>query len=155
ERVRALCAGRRLVLYAPTYRDASVARELGYHFSAAEIAALGRVLERHGAVLGVRGHYLANAGGLLPEPGSHPMAPVVDLGHAELQEPAPLLRASAVVLTDYASVSVAALYLVLPVLAFAYDLEHSRDHQNGLLYDMELAFPGPIERHFDGLLREL
>lgn len=154
-RVRALCAGRRLVLYAPTYRDASVARELGYHFSEEEIGALGRLLARHGAVLGVRGHYLANAGGLLPESGSHPMAPVVDLGHAEFHEIAPLLRASAVVVTDYSSVYIDALYLDLPVLAFAYDLEHYRDHQNGLLYDMELAFPGPIERHFDGLLREL
>ncbi|WP_199728418.1 CDP-glycerol glycerophosphotransferase family protein [Pseudoxanthomonas sp. SGNA-20] len=155
ERVRALCAGRRLVLYAPTYRDASVARELGYHFSAAEIAALGRVLERHGAVLGVRGHYLANAGGLLPEAGAQAAAPVLDLGHARFHEIAPLLRHSSLVVTDYSSVYIDALYLDLPVLSFAYDLDHYRDHQNGLLYDMELAFPGPVARDFDGMLREL
>src|SRR5690606_20938139 len=80
---------------------------------------------------------------------------VLDLGHDHFHEIAPLLRQSAVVVTDYSSVYIDALYLDLPVLGFAYDLEHYRDHQNGLLYDLDLAFPGPVARTFLDLLEAL
>ncbi len=156
ERVRGLRAGRRLVLYAPTYRDASVAEALNYRFSDAEVDALRQVLERHDAVLGVRGHYLANAGVPPLDLRRHVDGErILDLGHATFHEIAPLLRQSAVVVTDYSSVYIDALYLDLPVLGFAYDLEHYRDHQNGLLYDMDLAFPGPVTRSFEAMLAEL
>ena len=153
--VRALCTGRRLVLYAPTYRDASVSMERSYCFSDGEVAQLKNLLRRHDAVLGIRGHYLVN--------GPAPLDPVrhldgdvlLDLGHEHFQEIAPLLRESALVITDYSSVYIDALYLDLPVLCFAYDLEHYRTRQNGLLYDLELAFPGPVTNTFDALLTAL
>lgn len=154
QRVRALRAGRRLVLYAPTYRDASVAHDLCYRFSDFEVQRLKLLLRRHGAMLGVRGHYLDNA------PASFDRAhldddTIVELGHDAFHEIAPLLRESAVVLTDYSSVYVDALYLDLPVVSFAYDLDHYRQRQNGLLYDMELAFPGPVATDFEALLGAL
>jgi CDP-glycerol glycerophosphotransferase len=77
---------------------------------------------------------------------------MLDLGHEHFQEIAPLLRESALVITDYSSVYIDALYLGLPVLGFAYDLEHYRSRQNGLLYDLDLAFPGPMTTTFDTLL---
>jgi CDP-glycerol glycerophosphotransferase len=153
-RVRTLRDGRRLVLYAPTYRDASVARERGYRFSDGEVQRLKRLLVRHDAVLGVRGHYLANA----PSPfdrDRHLDGRIVELGHDAFHELAPILRESAAVVTDYSSVYVDALYLELPVVSFAWDMDHYRDHQNGLLYDMDLAFPGPVATDFDALLGAL
>ncbi|MGE8288228.1 MAG: CDP-glycerol glycerophosphotransferase family protein [Stenotrophomonas sp.] len=154
-RVRALRGGRRLVLYAPTYRDASVATERAYRFSDDEVAQLKQVLRRHDAVLGLRGHYLVNAPAPL-DPARHLDGDVLlDLGHAHFQEIAPLLRESALVITDYSSVYIDALYLDLPVLGFAYDLEHYRTRQNGLLYDLELAFPGPMTTTFPALLTAL
>ncbi len=153
ERVRMLCAGRRLVLYAPTYRDASVARELNYRFSDEEVTALRHVLQRHGAVLGVRSHYLVNANGPSLDPLRHVDGDLVlDLGHTQFHEIAPLLRQSALVITDYSSVYIDALYLDLPVLGFAYDLEDYRERQNGLLYDLDMAFPGPVTRTFTDML---
>lgn len=155
ERVRTLRRGRRLVLYAPTYRDASVASERAYCFNDDEVARLKRVLRRHNAVLGIRCHYLVNAPSPL-HPTHHLDGDVlVDLGHERFQEIAPLLRESALVVTDYSSVYIDALYLGLPVLGFAYDLEHYRTRQNGLLYDLDLAFPGPMTTTFDALLAEL
>lgn len=154
QRVRALRQGRRLVLYAPTYRDASVARDLCYRFDDTEVQRLKLLLERHGAMLGMRGHYLANA----PSPFARDHfdgRTLVDLDHASFHELAPLLRESAVVLTDYSSVYIDALYLDLPVVSFAYDLEHYSQRQNGLLYDMELAFPGPVATDFQALLAAL
>lgn len=154
-RVRALRRGRRLVLYAPTYRDASVTTERAYCFSDEEVARLKDVLRRHDAVLGIRSHYLVNGPAAL-DPVRHLDEDVLlELGHARFQEIAPLLRESALVITDYSSVYIDALYLGLPVLGFAYDLEHYRSRQNGLLYDLELAFPGPMTTTFDALLAAL
>ena len=153
-RVRELRGERRLVLYAPTYRDASVAHDLCYRFSDIEVQRLKLLLRRHGAVLGVRGHYLDNA----PAPFERAHLgddALVELGHDAFHEIAPLLRESAVVLTDYSSVYIDALYLDLPVVSFAYDLDHYRLRQNGLLYDMELAFPGRVATEFEGLLSAL
>jgi len=154
QRVRALRHGRRLVLYAPTYRDASVARDLCYRFSDIEVQRLKLLLDRHGAMIGIRGHYLANA----PSPFDREHLDgrtLVDLDHDAFHELAPLLRESAVVLTDYSSVYIDALYLELPVVSFAYDLDHYSQRQNGLLYDMDLAFPGPVATDFEKLLAAL
>lgn len=148
-RVRALRDGRRLVLYAPTYRDASVANERAYRFSDGEVQQIRQVLRHHDAVLGVRAHYLDNARAPF-DPARHlDGRNLLALGHDAFEEIAPLLRESAVVVTDYSSVYIDALYLGLPVLGFAYDLDHYRQHQNGLLYPMELAFPGPVATSFD------
>jgi CDP-glycerol glycerophosphotransferase (TagB/SpsB family) len=153
QHVRALRGDRRLVLYAPTYRDASVAHDLCYRFSDIEVQRLKLLLRRHGAMLGVRGHYLDNA----PAPFERAYLDdtLVALGHEAFHEIAPLLRESAVVLTDYSSVYIDALYLDLPVVSFAWDLDHYRQRQNGLLYDMELAFPGPVATDFEALLAAL
>lgn len=151
--IRTLRSGRRLVLYAPTYRDASASGG-PYFFSDDEVSRLKALLQRHHAVLGVRGHYVATAGA--------PLAPrhldgetLLDLGHLHFHEIAPLLRESSVVVTDYSSVYIDALCLDLPVIGFAHDLDDYRTQQNGLLYDLELAFPGPVTTTFDALLDAL
>lgn len=152
-RLRALCDGRALVLYAPTYRDAHVAEQAVRPFDDAEVAQLQATLRAHGAVLGVRGHYLRNAADAFAP--HHYGDELLDLGHAQFQEIAPLLRQAALVVTDYSSVYIDALYLRLPVISFAWDLAHYAQHQNGLLYDMALAFPGPVTTEFAALLAAL
>lgn len=153
--LRQLRRGRRLVLYAPTYRDASVATSPCYRFDDTEVDALKALLRRHDAVLGMRSHYLRN--GAVPcDPQRHlDNETLFDLGHDHFHEIAPLLRESAIVVTDYSSVYIDALYLERPVLGFAYDLEHYRARQNGLLYDMALAFPGPVTTDFNDFLDTL
>jgi len=152
--LRALRRGRRLVLYAPTYRDASASGPRCYRFSDDELARLKELLRRHGAVLGLRGHYVA-AGTPRDLAQFADGDGIIDLGHAHFQEIAPLLRESSVVVTDYSSVYIDALCLDLPVISFAYDLDDYRQQQNGLLYDMDLAFPGPVVATFDALLEAL
>lgn len=152
-RLRAQTAGRRLVLYAPTYRDAAVSQHACYCFSDTEVDRLKALLKRHDTVLGLRTHYLRN--GHDPFYPSHFDDTLVDVGHEQHPEIAPLLREAALVMTDYSSVYIDALYLDLPVLAFAYDLSQYRAEQNGLLYDLELAFPGPVTTNFEALLQAL
>ena len=77
-------------------------RDLCYRFDDIEVQRLKLLLDRHGAMLGMRGHYLANA----PSPFAREHfdgRTLVDLDHASFHELAPLLRESAVVLTDYRS----------------------------------------------------
>jgi len=155
-RVRALRRGRRLVLYAPTYRDSTAGDGRCYEFSHAEAARLRAVLQRHGAVMGVRMHYLRRDGeapfGLERHLDGELL---VDAGHAVAGELAPVLREASVVVTDYSSVYIDALYRDLPVLGFAWDLDDYRTRQNGLLYDLALAFPGPVATGFDAFLNAL
>lgn len=154
-KVRAMRRGRRLVFYAPTYRDASASGLRDYGFSDAEVSRLKQLLLRHDAVLGFRGHYVTAAkapSGLACHADGDA---IVELGHTDFQEIAPLLRESSVVVTDYSSVYIDALCLDLPVISFAYDLDDYRERQNGLLYDMDFAFPGPVTTTFNALLDAL
>lgn len=154
--VRALKNGRRLVVYAPTYRQtAAVADAACYQFSEDEIARLREVLRKHDAVLGFRMHYFRNSGSLFNLEKYIDNEWIVDLGHAVVPEVACVIREADLVITDYSSVYVDALYLDKPVLGFAYDLEQYLKNQDGLLYDMEVAFPGPVVQDFSSLLGEV
>ena len=155
DQIRVMKAGRRLVTYAPTFRDGLVSDAPCYQFSDEEIQRLTALLERHDAVLGFRMHYFRKGNQLFNLERYLDGDRLLDLGHARIREVAPVLRETDVLITDYSSVYIDALYLERPVISFAYDLEHYSTRQNGLLYDMELAFPGPVTGHFDALLEAL
>jgi CDP-glycerol glycerophosphotransferase len=155
EQIRGMKAGRRLVTYAPTFRESHVAEASCYQFSDEEVQRLIALLERHDAVLGFRMHYFRKGNQLFNLERYLDGDRLLDLGHAQINEIAPVLRETDVLITDYSSVYIDALYLDRPVISFAYDLEHYSARQNGLLYDMELAFPGPVIGHFDALLEAL
>ncbi|WP_312909865.1 CDP-glycerol glycerophosphotransferase family protein [Stutzerimonas nitrititolerans] len=150
--VRVLKRGRKLIVYAPTYREASVATAQYYQFSDDEIERLRALLRQHRAVLGFRMHYFRKGEQLFNLERYIDGDTIVDLGHARINEIAPVLREADLLVTDYSSVYVDALYIDKPVFSFAYDLEHYQSQQNGLLYDMELAFPGPVVATFTELL---
>lgn len=155
ESIRALKGARRLVVYAPTYRESAIDDASYYQFSEAQIAELRELLIRHDAVLGFRMHYFRNSEALFNMERFVDGDRLIDLGHEHMSEIAPVLREADVVVTDYSSVYIDALYLDKPVISFAYDLDHYRSRQNGLLYDMDLAFPGPVVTCFEGWLEAL
>jgi CDP-glycerol glycerophosphotransferase len=147
-----LKAGRRLVTYAPTFRESGIEGAGCYQFSDQEIEQLKSLLRRHDAVLGFRMHYFRKGDTLFNLERYLDGEILIDLGHRVFQEVAPVMRETDLLITDYSSLYLDALYLDRPVLSFAYDLDHYRFRQNGLLYDMELAFPGPVVRNFSSLL---
>lgn len=136
--------GRRLVLYAPTFREGS---DGVYDFTDSQLSAIQDVLDRHGCVLGVRGHInragAARKGGAIHDCGSHlyPEAQV-------------LLRNAAVLVTDYSGIWVDYLLMNRPIVGFCYDWD---DYMNkrGLIYDYAKVFPGAISRDVESLAREL
>ena len=154
-RIRAMTKGRRLIVYAPTFREHAFSGASCYQFSDAEIKALRNLLQRHDAVLGFRMHYFRKGDQLFNMESYLDGDRLLDLGHDAFPEMVPLIRAADLLVTDYSSVFIDALYIDRPVVSFAYDLDSYRDQQNGLLYDMDLVFPGPVATAFPALLDAL
>ena len=150
EKLLAILAGRRLVLYAPTFRGNHEQSEEGlkgiYSFSTDEIKVLSSVLKKNNAVLGIRPHI-----GKTAYTGISYDEDIVELSRETILDSLVLLRNSAVLISDYSGIWVDYLLLNRPIISFAHDLA---DYQNqrGFLYDYERLFPGPIVKTADELI---
>lgn len=130
---------RKLLLYAPTYRDAHQdASDL--QFKEEDEIKLGEILEKHNAILGIRDHPFSNAT-------SFPY-----LRQCKLAVPVPikiisntnfLLTFVDILITDYSSIWVDFLLLRRPIIGFCPDLD-SYLRQRGFIYDFKNIFPGSM-----------
>ncbi|MFI5932822.1 CDP-glycerol glycerophosphotransferase family protein [Actinoplanes sp. NPDC051494] len=139
ERVRAavgLPPGRKLVLYAPTWRDDE-------HSAGAYRMTLQLDIEDAAARLGadhvllVRRH--PNVLDEIPGDGDgfvHDVSGYPDM--------ADLLAAADILITDYSSVMFDFANTGRPILFFTYDLAHYRDELRGFYFDFEAEAPGPL-----------
>jgi CDP-glycerol glycerophosphotransferase len=136
-------AGRRVILYAPTWRDNQYNRSGRYQF------ALKLDLERmhrrfkDDSVLLVRGHQLVAAtvdtsmfGGFARNVSFYP-----DISD--------LYLVADVLVTDYSSVMFDFVNTGRPMVFFTHDLEAYRDDLRGFYVDFEAEAPGPLLRHTD------
>lgn len=153
ETIKTLKGGKKLVTYAPTYRQTSAVSDASYYqFTDSEVEALKLVLEKHNAILGFRMHYFRNNDNLFNLEKYVDNKTIFDLGHKSFPEISQIIRESDLIISDYSSVFIEALFVNKPVIGFAYDLDSYRDNQDGLLYDMDIAFPGPVVKEFDNLI---
>lgn len=142
----ARAAGRRVVLYAPTFRDA----RRGVWIIEAGLDRVARELQQRGELLVVALHPVEAP--MLPQlapalSGVRFVAPRTDLY--------PLLREASVLITDYSSVMFDYLLLDRPVLLFRPD---HRDYQasSRTLDERKLdPLPGPLATDVDALLAQL
>ncbi|MFC5722691.1 CDP-glycerol glycerophosphotransferase family protein [Streptomyces gamaensis] len=125
--------GRKILLYAPTFRDG--ARESG----ASVRVDLDELVRRTGEewTVVVRPHYYECFG--VPR----------ELGHAvrdgrEFTDPNDLMLASDALLTDYSSMMFDYTHLGRPVLIYADDYEEYRTASRGTYYDLAEIAPGPL-----------
>jgi CDP-glycerol glycerophosphotransferase len=132
-------AGRKVVLYAPTWRDDLAHRRGQFKFSLRIDVADAR--RRLGAdhVLLIRRH--SNVVDQVPGAGD---GFVFDV--SEYPDIADLYLAADVLVTDYSSVMFDYAHLGRPMLFFTYDLEHYRDTLRGFYFDFERDAPGPLIR---------
>jgi CDP-glycerol glycerophosphotransferase len=131
--------GKRVVLYAPTWRDDADRDQGIYRFdlqldTSAAAAALG---DDH--VLLVRLHTKAQCN-LPPDAGGF----VTDVTH--YPDITDLYLISDVLITDYSSVMFDFAGTGRPMLFFTYDLERYRDNLRGFYFDFEAEAPGPLLR---------
>jgi CDP-glycerol glycerophosphotransferase len=133
-----LPAGKRVVLYAPTWRDNQFYASGRYRFDLRlDLEQAGRELgEDH--VLLVRGHHrLAD-----DVPGEMPPGFAVNVtGYPDIGE---LFVVSDVLVTDYSAAMFDFAVTGKPILFFAYDLEVYRDVLRGFYFDLEAEAPGPL-----------
>ncbi|TGA92563.1 CDP-glycerol glycerophosphotransferase family protein [Streptomyces sp. MZ04] len=140
ERVRrdlGIGPGKRIVLYAPTYRDHLACSPGRFRYEPALDLRAARDVLGDDHVLLVRKHPLT-AGRL---PGAD--APFVrDVSsHPRTAE---LLLIADVLVTDYSSLMFDFAHTGRPMLFHAYDLEHYRDTVRGFYLDFETRAPGPL-----------
>lgn len=156
EKVKKLKTNKKLITYAPTYRQtAAVSDSQYYQFSEIEIRNLKELLKKHNAIFGFRMHYFRNDSNLFNMENYIDNEYIFDLGHTNVPEVAAVLRESDIVISDYSSVFIESIYVDKPVFGFTYDLSHYRDHQDGLLYNFEMIFPSALISKFEALLFEL
>lgn len=150
DRLRDEVAGRRLIMFLPTFRDGQ--GESQYQFSQAELTWLGSWLERHDAVLGVREHMADSA-----RTYSSALGPLgaIDLSAQRYPDLEVLYRAADGLISDYSSCLVDFMMTGKPVISFAYDYERYNTSERGLFYELDRVLPGPVCRSFDELAAAL
>ncbi len=130
--------GKRVILYAPTWRDDQVISTGQYGFELA--LDLGRLREEFGkdTVVLLRTHYyVARQINLEAYQG-------FVYNGSSYEDVSRLYLASDVLITDYSSVFFDYANLRRPILFFAYDYKSYADELRGLYIDMEDELPGPV-----------
>jgi CDP-glycerol glycerophosphotransferase len=145
ERVRArlgIDADRRVLLYAPTYRDHLRQGRTRYRLGATlDVVALQAALGDDWTVLFRRHRYAIGRLPALPVGGVPFVHDVSEHPHTE-----DLLAAADVLVTDYSSLAVDQVSLGRPVLFFVPDLDSYRDDVRGLAIPLDETAPGPVLR---------
>ncbi|GAA1940029.1 hypothetical protein GCM10009837_77700 [Streptomyces durmitorensis] len=129
--------GKRVILYAPTYRDHLAYSPGRFRYEPALDLAAARDVLGDDHVLLVRKHPLT--AGRLPGAGAPFVRDVSS--HPRTAE---LLLISDVLVTDYSSLMFDFAHTGRPMLFHAYDLEHYRDTVRGFYLDFETSAPGPL-----------
>ena len=145
--LRARLDGRRLVLYAPTWRENA---DGIYAFSSDEFQALEAILSKHHAVFGVRGHANVRARtGPTRDARSPSLLFLNDFPDVNV-----ILRITDVLVTDYSSIYIDFLITRRPILHFTYDVKDYVS-ERGFLYDLNEALAGQGWETFSTLLPQL
>jgi CDP-glycerol glycerophosphotransferase len=141
ERVRArlgIPAGKRVVMYAPTWRDNQYYASGRYRFDfRLDLEQAWRRLGDDYVIL-LRGHH--HMADDVPA-GSRPGFALNVTAYPDISE---LFLVTDAVITDYSSVMFDFAPTGRPLLFFAYDLEQYRDDLRGFYFDLEAEAPGPL-----------
>ncbi|MFK3970449.1 CDP-glycerol glycerophosphotransferase family protein [Pseudomonas sp. NPDC087358] len=144
--------GRRLVLFAPTFRNHQAAAY--YRFSPQQRESIAACLERHNAVMGIREHMADRAqsysAALMAGQG-----PFISLDRQAFAEIEVLYREADALITDYSSCFIDFMLTGRPQISFAYDRAMYAGQERGMFYNLEDVFPGPVCEDFDALLNAL
>ncbi|MFJ5128408.1 CDP-glycerol glycerophosphotransferase family protein [Streptomyces sp. NPDC088555] len=144
----ALPDGKRIVLYAPTWREDQRQSDGGHALDLhLDLAAAERELG-DGTVLLVRRHPLVS--GRIPDSGSGFVRDVSRYGDA-----GELMLISDALVTDYSSMMFDFAGTGRPMLFHTHDLAHYRDTQRGFSFDFEARAPGPLIPGSAGLVEAL
>ncbi|MFI6445463.1 CDP-glycerol glycerophosphotransferase family protein [Kitasatospora sp. NPDC050543] len=129
--------GKKVVLYAPTFREDRRRPNGGYQLDLRLDLDMARAALAEDQVLLVRGHSVMC--GQIPGAGDGYVWDV-----ASYPDMAELLLIADVLVTDYSSSVFDFANTGRPIMFFTYDLEHYRDNLRGFSIDLEAEAPGPL-----------
>lgn len=142
-------ADKKVILYAPTWRDDEFYAKGRYKFSLK--LDLNEMREKLGSeyVILLRLHYLISENLELSdfEGFAYDFSNYGDISH--------LYLISDMLITDYSSVFFDYANLKRPMLFFVYDIENYRDRLRGFYFDFEASAPGPLVKTTDEVIREI
>lgn len=143
-----ITSDKKIILYAPTWRDDQFIAQGGYSFSLPFSCEQFEKQFGGDYVMLVRTHYLVgdqlNFDGL---PSFRNASSYPDISD--------LYLAADLMITDYSSVMFDYAHLKRPMLFYAYDLEHYRDRLRGFYFDFEAEVPGPLVLEESQLFAEI
>ena len=128
---------RKIVLYAPTWRDDEVYADGGRFTLKLDFGMMKELSDRYHFIL--RTHYLISENLKLTDGEKRY---VTDL--SSYDDIAELYLAADVLITDYSSVFFDYANLGRPILFYVYDMEKYRDELHGFYFDMKNECPGPL-----------
>lgn len=152
KKILELKKNKKLFIYAPTYRETDVGGKY-YDFSDEELKLLNKFLEENNAILGIRYHFFRQPTTIINKLLKYKN--IIDLSDNVISDMRILIRASDLIITDYSSLFLDALYIDVPCISFAYDYEHYMKVQRGFFYDFKKTFPGEICYSFNELIKVL
>ncbi|API87373.1 CDP-glycerol glycerophosphotransferase family protein [Francisella uliginis] len=149
-RLNRILDGRKLILYAPTFRNAQ--KEAYYNFSEEEKKVLYKYLEKNNLVLGIREHMADTSNSYSSQLVN---SNVINMGSAKFETIEPIYRKTDLLITDYSSCFVDFMLTNKPMISFAYDYEAYREKERGTFYDLNFVFPGDICDNVEQLIESL
>ena len=152
KKLRKLTNNKKLIIYTPTYKETRVGGHY-YQFHAEEREKLKEFLHKNNFILGLRYHKYNEPKELLK--GLIDNEFIIDVSSNIISNINVLIREAEIIITDYSSVYIDAMYLNKPLISFAYDFDHYLTNQHGFFYEYNEVFPGKICSTFNELIEAL
>ncbi|WP_241773263.1 CDP-glycerol glycerophosphotransferase family protein [Bacillus sp. LL01] len=141
--------GKKIILYAPTWRDDEYHRKGEYKFELKfDLNKFEKELKNDYIIL-LRMHYLVKE--------SFDLSGYKDFiyDYSDYSDIRDLYLVSDILITDYSSVFFDYLILDRPIIFFTYDIEKYRKKTRGFYFDLEVNSPGPLVKTSNELLELL
>jgi len=144
-----LRSGRRLLLYAPTFRDSGT--QLTEMIKRRDSELIRAFCRDHRVVFGVRTHpYRTHEAAEICDG-----IDIINLSPDLFPEPAVCLAAADALIVDYSSIWIDYLLRDKPVVAYVPDRKRYIDEDRGFIYDFDDIFPGPVVDNWPEVLHYL
>ena len=143
-------SGKRIILFAPTFRKINLRDE--FRFSQLEKEILINFMEDNNLVFAVRKHIAQRDYSYLDD--------LLDLGALNLNDRLfpdieAIYHCADILVTDYSSVIFDFILIKKPIVSFSYDIDDYKENQRGFFYEFDMFFPGKICFDFQGLIESL
>lgn len=149
QRLESNVAGRKLIVYAPTFREHGA--RLTELLDSKNVSLLADFCAQNGVVIGIRPHPYQSLS--LDEicDGNH----IINLSSSLIAETAVFLSMTDILIADYSSIWVDFLLRYKPILGFMPDFEQYMHKERGFIYEFNSTFPGPMLTSWRDVIEQL